>query len=461
MAKNITFHLPVCAVHAGVEQRRTASIAADALAHVRSKPLLPRAQCECNDARARTFAPASTPRHGLSMRFVPADAATPAALTSNPPVLSFANMFGTPLGPNAIDSALVGISKIAPRPVANVALGWRRRVNAQATAELRCEYADQYEVGDPELRAEMGCCQRFLQLLYGVLISNPIPSRFVEAGKLLSPLLGKDGHYERFSAWSHIVGFVAFAVYAIVRQVVSQNVSSVEGVFASVAAWAMAFVFLASSLYHCTAPDRDFAVYTRVLDYVAIYSGIVLGATADIAVATRGFDNVPIVTIVDIPIAGILLVLFFVWRRARVPRDHTWIEDFTNPPETLECTLGRGLFSRGHVDLHHSQLREATSLLLTVAYFMTVPAAVLKLGTDVAVVVVTLQGVGFLLASGGMLLDRVLEWPNVQLVEGKHTWLACPNTCRCVLTSHGVWHLIALASAVCTVVAREYAIHSY
>ena len=171
-------------------------------------------------------------------------------------------------------------------------------------------------------------------------------------------------------------------------------------------------------------------------------------------------DNV-VVTIVDIPIAGALLVLFFVWRRARVPKEHTWTEDFTTVPKTVECTLGRGLFSRGHVDLQHSQLRESTSLLLTGAYFMAVPAAVMTLGGQVAVVVVALQGVGFVLLIFGMALDKVFEWPNVQLVEGKQTCLACPTTCGCVLTSHGVWHIIALVSAACTVVAREYAIHSY
>ena len=467
MARNITFHLPVCAVHAGVEERRTASIAANALAQVRSTPLLARRSCECADAGWASGTPALAPQQRLSMRFVPPPPPAPLpfaaarAATGAPAALSFAHMFGPSLVLNTVDSALVGLAKIAPQPVADIALQWRPRHKPAVAPELRCEYADQYEVGDPELRGELSCWRRFLELLHGVLISNPVPARILDKGALVSKLLGPTGHYERFSAWSHVVGVVGFAGYAIARQVVAERRASVEGVFASVAAWATALVFLASSLYHCTAPDREFASYTRFVDYAAIYTGLVLGATADIAAATKGFDNVPVVTIIDIPIAGTLLVLFFVWRRARVPTEDTWTDDFAHPPAATPCSLGRGLFSRGHVDLHHSQLREATSLLLTAAYFMTVPAAVMTLGGETAAVVIALQGAGFVLLIAGMLLDKVLEWPNVQLVEGKQTCLACPKTCGCVLTSHGVWHVIALVSAVCTVVAREYAIHSY
>ena len=370
-----------------------------------------------------------------------------------------------------VDATLLGVARLAPRPVADVTLGWHRRINLDgplAADEIRCEYADQYSIGE-EGDKKLSGVSRFCELLYGTLFRNKVPNSrlyfYDEKSNQIkertrSKLLGDTGHYERFSTWSHIVGFVGFIAYAIVRQVVAQNRDAVEGVLCSVAAWTIACVFLAASIYHGTAADVDYAMVTRLLDFVAIYAGLAVGATADIAAATRGPENVPVVTIVDIPIAAVLLVFFFVWRRLRVPKEVTWSDDYDEVPPRVECTVGRGLFSRGHGDLHHSQLREATSLLLTASYFMAVPAAVMTLGASVAIPVVLLQAVGFVFAVGGMLLDKILEWPNRALVEGRQ---ACcyPNACGCVLTAHGVWHLIALVSAACNVLAREYALASY
>ena len=159
----------------------------------------------------------------------------------------------------------------------------------------------------------------------------------------------------------------------------------------------------------------------------------------------------------DIPLAAALVLGFFVIRRVRIPGDETWLPDFVAVPRNIECSIGRGLFSKAHYDLHHSQLRQSTSLLLTASYFLCVPAAVSTLGAEVAYPVLTLQVVGFALIFGGMLLDRILEWPNRSLHEGQGA--ACyPNSCSCVATSHGVWHVIALVSAACVVVAREWAL---
>lgn len=433
------------------------------------------------------------------MRFVPAPgaASAPPTLTQPPQMasrLTFASVLGaaqpataaTHLATNlaatatlrTVDATLLGVARLAPRPVADVALGWHRRINLDgplAADEIRCEYADQYSIGE-EGDKKLSGVSRFCELLYGTLFRNKIPDSrlyvydenglyvYDDTGKKIertrSKLLGDTGHYERFSTWSHVVGFVGFIAYAIVRQVVAQNRDAVEGVLCSVAAWTIACVFLASSIYHGTAADVDYAMVTRLLDFVAIYAGLAVGATADIAAATRGFENVPVVTIVDIPIAAVLLVFFFVWRRLRVPKEATWSDDYVEVPPRVECTVGRGLFSRGHGDLHHSQLREATSLLLTASYFMAVPAAVMTLGASVAIPVVLLQAVSFVFAVGGMLLDKIFEWPNRALVEGRQAY-CYPNPCGCVLTAHGVWHLIALVSAACNVIAREYALASY
>jgi len=475
MAKNITFHLPICAVHAGVQRRQSALIAEDALEGIRARPLLPR--CECAPATAVALAGFQRARSTVqpSFRFVPpppTPTLVPAQSLAAPftfsTMLQSAPAAATSAAGNAIantfDATLWGVSRLAPRPVADVALAWRRREDAiDSDAEVRCKYVDQYFIGDLE-NPKSGCA-RFCELLYGTLISNVIPrgrtvDKKTKRELIFSLLLGKTGHYERFSGWSHVVGFVVFALYAVGRQIVAQNRDAVEGIFASISAWTIACVFLASALYHSTAADRDYALITRFIDFAAIYAGLAIGATADIAVATRGFENIPVVTIVDIPIAALILVIFFVWRRLRLSKDETWLDDYEYVPKSVECSLGRGLFSRGHDDLHHSQLREATSLLLTASYFMVVPAAVMTLGVDVAVPVIALQTVGFVLLVGGLMLDKILEWPNGSLVKGEH---ACcyPNACGCVLTAHGVWHLIALVSAACAVTAREYALSSY
>ena len=149
--------------------------------------------------------------------------------------------------------------------------------------------------------------------------------------------------------------------------------------------------------------------------------------------------------------AEVAISLFFLWRRVRIPRHVTWQAD------RASCTMGLGLFYKSHYDQHHAPLREATTFLLALSYFMVVPAAVATLGTDTAVVVLSLQGSGFLLLVLGMVIDRVLGWPDSQLVEGRMSWLAC-RACSCVMTTHGLWHVIAVLAAVVGAVAREYAL---
>ena len=440
---NITFHLPACSVAEGVQRRDSASIAADALREISARPLLSAAQQQQEQHRCPNPAACR-----LSMRFhEPTTAAAP------------------PLQPFTFGSVLAGASAIV-----DVAHYWQQRIlpKPQLTpgTEVQCQEVDQYSVpprcpDDPE-HVSAGLCARLFELFHGVLISNRRPGRPNER-VFYSPLIGPTGHYERFSAWSHIVGFVGFLAFGVVRICVPSWNSNVQGVLTSVAAWATAFVFFSSSVYHVTAPDMKIAMFTRFLDFAAIYLGIVLSATADIAVATRGFDDVPIVTIIDLPVAGLIIVLFFLWRRHRLESVETWGE-FDRPSTSLEpelrCAIGRGLFNRGHEDLHHSQLRSATSLLLTASYFMSVPAAVMTLDESVSWLVLTLQALAFVTIVGGMTLDRIVNWPNNELAQGKHECLTCPGQ-GCALTAHGLWHLIAILSTLLTVAAREYAVQSY
>ncbi len=316
---------------------------------------------------------------------------------------------------------------------------------------------DQYAVGN-EAAPKRGLA-RFVELVYSVAISNDTTGRL---GRV-STLLGPTGHYERMAYWSHVVGALLFICYAILRQANAGNHATVEGGLTTAAGWVTAGVFLTSSIYHATAPDPHFAYVTRVLDYIAIYVGITTSTTADIAVATRGFQNVPVETVLDLPLAAGIIIVFFVWRRWLVPLEETWEEHQhrVNAKKRADCSLCIGLFSRGHCDGPHAHSRQATSLLIFANFFMSAPVAFALLGNEVASVVLALQIFGFVLVTFGMAVDRVLEWPDSHLLEEEDTCFACPKTCGGVMNSHAVWHVIAVLSAGCTVASREYALAHY
>lgn len=384
----------------------------------------------------------------------PALAPPPTALT--PSSFTFTLRGARAMGAASAGAVLGGVARIAPTPVSHAALALQQRLVAARAEPEPCEYMDQYSVGDKNNPKEG--CGRFWELLHGVAISNDVAGR----PGVVSKLLGPTGHYERLSFWTHFVGTFLFAIYAIVRQVLVRDDERVEGGLASAAAWTIAAVFLSSSVYHATAPDLKFSMVTRVLDYAGIYAGITVATTADIAVATRGFRNVPYQTVLDLPAAAVLLILFFIWRRGMLPGESTWAPHEITSRSKDGCLLGRGLFSFGHRDLAHIQMRQATSLLLFANYFMTTPAAFAVLGGDVTRVVLALQIAGFVTVSLGMAIDRVFQWPDGNLVEGSMTCLACPSdgspACGAVLNSHAVWHIVALLSAALTCLSREYAL---
>ena len=113
-------------------------------------------------------------------------------------------------------------------------------------------FVDQYAVGDPNDDKE--CCARFVELLHGTMVSNVV---IINKGQKTSDLLGKTGHYERFSVWSHVFGAISFVIYALVRPSWVKDPEAIASVLASVASWMTAAVFAASFLYHATAPDAE------------------------------------------------------------------------------------------------------------------------------------------------------------------------------------------------------------
>ena len=316
-----------------------------------------------------------------------------------------------------------------------------------------CTFADQYAVYGPGGDQAEGCA-RCWQVAYGVLCANEMSNHDSQNKKETSSLLGKSGHVERFSAWSHWIGAIVFAIYAVVRSLVFDS-ESTAGQLATAAVVAIVFTLSSSGFYHSTAPDMEISTWSRWLDYASIYVGIVITSVADIAVSTKGFIEVPAQTVVDIPIAGSVMVLFFLWRRWMTGPEETWAID--SKRSFTGCSLGMGLFRRQHLDLHHAQLRYATSYLLAAGYFTYIPAAFASFEAGHAAVIVSLQAAGFLVLSLGMMIDRVLTWPDAPLARGGASAMQC-KPCGCVANAHGLWHIVALVSISTTVVAREYGI---
>ena len=449
----LTFNLSAHDVAAGVQKREAVVLQNAALRAMPTRPLvapkLPPLHAQTSHSRPDL--------PSVTMRFAPA----PRPMTMQQPVplststagLTFASLMAAPTTAAVATASLV--ERLAPQPVADVAAGFRRAIQAKAEMPIEdCIFLDQYDV---PIRNQTNGCGRCLEVAYATMFRN-IPEGVemidgvlkITNGKVNSPLLGLTGHVERFPVWSHIFGSVLFATYAVVRHVIADDETS-SGTLASAAAWVASFTFACSSLYHATSPDRELSTFTRVVDYLGIYIGIVVTALADISVVTHGFRNVPVIAILDIPIGAVAISLFFIWRRVRIPRHVTWQSD------RASCTIGFGLFQTSHWDQHHAPLREATTFLLSLSYFLVVPAAVETLGSDTAIVVLSLQAAGFLLLVVGMILDRILGWPDSELAEGRLSWLAC-QACKCVLNTHSLWHIIAIVAAVVGAVAREYAL---
>lgn len=80
-------------------------------------------------------------------------------------------------------------------------------------------------------------------------------------------LLGRYGHVERLASWIHLAGGVAFGVYAALRPSVVTTEHTLPETMTTVAAWAVSFCFLSSTVYHVTSPSRRLAFFTRQLDF--------------------------------------------------------------------------------------------------------------------------------------------------------------------------------------------------
>jgi len=309
----------------------------------------------------------------------------------------------------------------------------------QIPEEEKCKRADDDENDQYTVRPGRSMC-------FAVLFKNDTGRRHPGS------LLGNYGHAERLSAWVHLIGGVGFLIYAIVRPLAITDEHTIAESLATSAAGAAAFAFLSSTVYHITAPSKALTVWTRQLDYVGIYTALGVGCVADLAIATRGFENVSILSVIDGPLACTATAIFFLVRRALTSSDETWDTYLGG------CTLSFGLMRRGHLDLDHTGVRQSTSFLLSISYFVTIPTLYNNFGTQNATTILLLELGCLALLVIGMLVDNLVVYPDKALSSGKGPKLLVCKPCGCIGTSHALWHLFSVAAAIKGACSREFAL---
>lgn len=265
-------------------------------------------------------------------------------------------------------------------------------------------------------------------------------------------LLGDFGHAERLPAWIHLISAVAFGAYGISRPIAITDEHTYAETLTTAASFAVCFCFLSSTVYHVTSPSKTLAYWTRQLDFLGIYTALAVGALADYAIATRSFQNVSVLSVLDVPLACACVAVFFFVRRGLTPSNSTWTGYLGG------CTVNFGLFRRMHLDRSHTGVRQATSFVLAIAYFMTVPAVFNNFGTTNGLVLLSLEVAALLVLVVGMMVDNGLVWPDLSLSRGRGpSFLVCKSV-GCIGTAHSLWHVLSVAAAVKGAVGREVAL---
>lgn len=296
-----------------------------------------------------------------------------------------------------------------------------------------------------------------------VLCWNPPRDNPIDPGKrgrvtrrrIKLSFLGPTGHIERMNAWTHVFGTLLFVVFASVRPATALDSTSTAGQISTATSFLVALTFLVSTSFHTLGTVRWLAPIMRTFDHGAIDVALATASTADIAVVTLGFVDVPWQTVADAICVALVILGFFVYRRIVLPASSTELA-------WGDCALG--LFRLQHADFEHSALRSASYVTLSFGFLMVIPAAFANLSQFAAVSLVVANGTALLLLILGLLLDNVLVWPDVLYQEagkrrGQKPWLFCHNTkCGCIVTSHAIWHVFTLVSVMLQTIGREIAI---
>jgi len=285
-----------------------------------------------------------------------------------------------------------------------------------------------------------------------VLVDNP-PRGSVEARRRIAKrrahsVIGVYGHIERFSAWTHLIGAFGFMLFALIRPFTTLDSTSTSGQLASYSAATTALVFSVSTGYHTLGTSRILAPAFRMLDHTAIDVAVGVASLCDLSIATKGFEGVHWTTLADPVAVTMVTTLFFLYRRLVLPASAT---------ESAWGSCKLGVFRIQHTDLEHGSLRSAGYVCLAFLFISVAPLVAVQPG---GLFLVACNAISVGLIIGGLYFDNVLMLPDRWYQNGyKGSWFA-NRECGCMVTAHGVWHVVCLVASTLQTVGREFAIAS-
>lgn len=285
-------------------------------------------------------------------------------------------------------------------------------------------------------------------LCYNPATGDPARRERIYKSRQKFSFIGKYGHLERASAWTHLIGGLIFFVFATARPAFGLDLQSTAGYLSAVTSVVLMLTFFVSTAYHSLGTIQVFMPILRTADHGIIYVALGAAAVTDAAVTTIDFLNVPWQTRVDGVIVAFLLIVFFSYRRLVLPTSETLVA-------WGECKFG--LFRLQHADMEHSSLRSAGYVTLSFCFVLLIPNAVQNLPYSQAVMLIVVNAVSLTLLVAGLLLDNVLVWPDRLYDKGiiPATCVCHSKTGGCVLNSHAIWHIMSLLSVLILTVGRE------
>jgi predicted membrane channel-forming protein YqfA (hemolysin III family) len=293
---------------------------------------------------------------------------------------------------------------------------------------------------------------RFKELAYAILcFHNPLVRNAA-----LESIFGKHGHWEKANVYSHALASGSVLIYAIVRSIVpfynnhnddenENNISSSNNTKLSyqlslAAAYTMAFTFASSAVYHITSPDRYLSQFGRILDYSAIYIYMIMSWLADTAIVTRGFqDHVQLRSVLDVPIACVLITVFFIVRRIMKDEDSTF--GVSGPTDQTRIP--------SHQDKTHGACRGASFVALSLSFYLLTFQAHKTLEATKFWQFLGLNIASNVIAALALANDRAIQWPDLHLDHLK---------CMRGFHAHSLWHILTWVAGVLVLAARELAL---
>jgi len=136
--------------------------------------------------------------------------------------------------------------------------------------------------------------------------------------------LGLTGHFERSSAWTHLLGALAYVCWTVVRSVYFDT-ESLSGQLATFASAVLVVTFAVSTCYHIASSVERLAAVARVFDHGAVDIALMAAVVADTSLATNDFSSVPWQTKVDALGVAFFTISFFLYRRLMLPKNATMV----------------------------------------------------------------------------------------------------------------------------------------